>query len=60
MWTAVLATLNQLDGSDYDVWSVNTEAVYHEQYATTADNGRPRAHPLANPFGIDARSVASV
>jgi protoporphyrinogen oxidase/predicted dehydrogenase len=31
MWTAVLATLNLLDGSDYDVWSVNTEASYHEE-----------------------------
>ena len=31
MWTAILATLNQLDGTDYDVWSVNTEAEYHEE-----------------------------
>jgi protoporphyrinogen oxidase len=31
MWTAVLATLNLLDGSSYDVWSVNTEAVYLEE-----------------------------
>lgn len=31
MWTAVLATLNLLDGTDYDVWSVNTEAEYHEE-----------------------------
>ena len=31
MWTAILATLNLLDGSDYDVWSVNTEAEYHEE-----------------------------
>lgn len=30
MWTAVLATLNLLDGTDFDVWSVNTEAEYHE------------------------------
>ena len=26
MWTAVLASLNLLDGADYDVWSVNSEA----------------------------------
>ena len=31
MWTAILATLNLLDGTDYDVWSVNTEASYHEE-----------------------------
>jgi hypothetical protein len=31
MWTAILASLNLLDGSDYDVWSVNTEAEYHEE-----------------------------
>jgi protoporphyrinogen oxidase len=30
MWTAILATLNLLDGSQHDVWSVNTEAEYHE------------------------------
>jgi hypothetical protein len=31
MWTAILATMNLLDGADYDVWSVNTEAEYHEE-----------------------------
>jgi protoporphyrinogen oxidase len=31
MWTAILATLNYLDGSEHDVWSVNTEADYHEE-----------------------------
>jgi protoporphyrinogen oxidase len=31
MWTAILATVNQLDGTTYDVWSVNTEAAYHEE-----------------------------
>ncbi len=30
MWTAILATLNLIAGTDYDVWSVNTEAAYHE------------------------------
>jgi protoporphyrinogen oxidase len=31
MWTAILATLNVLDGIQYDVWSINTEAEYHEE-----------------------------
>jgi protoporphyrinogen oxidase len=31
MWTAILATLNLVDGSSHDVWSVNTEADYHEE-----------------------------
>jgi predicted dehydrogenase/protoporphyrinogen oxidase len=31
MWTAMLATLNLLDGARHDVWSVNTEAEYLEE-----------------------------
>ncbi len=31
MWTAVLATLNLLDGTSYDVWSVNTDEAYLEE-----------------------------
>jgi protoporphyrinogen oxidase len=31
MWSAILATLNHLDGSDHDVWGVNTEADYLEE-----------------------------
>jgi protoporphyrinogen oxidase len=31
MWTAILATLNILDGAEHDVWSVNTEAEYLEE-----------------------------
>jgi protoporphyrinogen oxidase/predicted dehydrogenase len=31
MWTAILATLNVLDGATHDVWSVNTEADYLEE-----------------------------
>jgi protoporphyrinogen oxidase len=31
MWTAILATLNLTAGTEYDVWSVNTEAEYHEE-----------------------------
>ena len=33
MWTAVLATLNLLDGSDHDVWAVNTEEEHLEEGA---------------------------
>jgi len=31
MWTAVLATLNLVDGTNYNVWDVNMEAEYHEE-----------------------------
>jgi protoporphyrinogen oxidase/predicted dehydrogenase len=31
MWTAILATLNIVDGVAHDVWSVNTEADYLEE-----------------------------
>jgi protoporphyrinogen oxidase/predicted dehydrogenase len=31
MWTAILATLNVIDGAAHDVWSVNTEADYLEE-----------------------------
>ena len=31
MWTAILATLNALDGTSHDVWSVNVEADYLEE-----------------------------
>jgi protoporphyrinogen oxidase len=31
MWTAILATLNLVDGSEHDVWSVNTQAEYVEE-----------------------------
>jgi protoporphyrinogen oxidase/predicted dehydrogenase len=31
MWTAILATLNILDGVEHDVWSVNTDAEYLEE-----------------------------
>ena len=36
MWTAVLATLNIIDGAGHDVWSVNTEAEYHEETVSVA------------------------
>jgi protoporphyrinogen oxidase len=31
MWTAVLATLNLVDGASHDVWSVNVDADYLEE-----------------------------
>jgi protoporphyrinogen oxidase/predicted dehydrogenase len=31
MWTAILATLNVLDGAEHDVWGVNTDADYLEE-----------------------------
>jgi protoporphyrinogen oxidase len=31
MWSAILATLNYVEGTDYDVWSINTEDAYHEE-----------------------------
>jgi protoporphyrinogen oxidase len=31
MWTAILATLNLVEGGSYDVWSVNTEQEYLEE-----------------------------
>jgi protoporphyrinogen oxidase len=34
MWTAILATLNVIDGAEYDVWSVNTEEEYLEEGET--------------------------
>ena len=30
MWTALLATLNAIDGREYNVWSVNAEGEYLE------------------------------
>ena len=31
MWTAVLASLNALDGTQHDVWEVNTDEDYLEE-----------------------------
>ena len=41
MWTAVLGTLNLLDGADHDVWAVNADAEYLEE-ARPAEPGRRR------------------
>lgn len=37
MWTAVLATLNLIDGTDHDVWSVNIEEAYLEAAGEVLD-----------------------
>lgn len=44
MWTAVLATLNLLDGTNHDVWSVNTDDAYLEEIASAG--GSSLAHEL--------------
>ena len=31
MLTAMLAVQNLLDGAEHDLWSVNTDAEYHEE-----------------------------
>jgi protoporphyrinogen oxidase len=31
MWTAMLATMNRIEGTSHDVWSVNTKAEYLEE-----------------------------
>ena len=57
MWTAMLATINLLDGSTHDVWSVNTEAEYHEEGEIVdelLDVGVPARGTLADqPAPID-------
>jgi protoporphyrinogen oxidase len=39
MWTAVLATLNLLDGADHDVWAVNVEESYLEDAGEMLSSG---------------------
>ncbi len=57
MWTAALATLNALDGLQYDVWSVNTDAVYHEECARVGAglnvdlDEEPLSHFVPSPAG---------
>ena len=56
MWTAVLATLNLLDGSDHDVWAVNTEEEHLEEGAAVDaalafDLERTAGNP--DPFAVD-------
>ncbi len=45
MWTAVLGTLNLLDGADNDVWAVNADAEYLEE--TELQNPVEAAEALA-------------
>ena len=59
MWTAVLATLNLLDGTNYDVWSVNTEAEYHEE-GEAVDGALQHDEPVfAPPVAASPESIAS-
>jgi protoporphyrinogen oxidase/predicted dehydrogenase len=61
MWTAVLATLNLLDGTEYDVWSVNTEAEYHEE-GEAVDGALQHHDPVYGPIAtgwVAADSIAS-
>ena len=58
MWTAVLAVLNLLDEAGHDVWSVNTEAEYHEEgQAVDAAFGLP---PLGALGGEGSLAPAGV
>jgi len=56
MWTAILASLNVLDGADYDVWDVNNEDAYLEEGAAVdeaLDLGAPTPHrpaPLVQQY----------
>jgi protoporphyrinogen oxidase len=57
MWTAILATLNLVEGSAYDVWSVNTESEYLEE-GETVDGLSPHAVNGASP-GLTSSGDAS-
>ena len=48
MWTAVLGTLNLLDGADNDVWAVNADAEYLEE--TELQNPIEAAEAVATAF----------
>ena len=37
MWSAILATLNLVDGTTHDVWSVNAEETYLEAAGEVLD-----------------------
>jgi protoporphyrinogen oxidase len=37
MWTGILAAVNLIRGTSFDVWSVNTEAEYHEEGAMVGE-----------------------
>jgi protoporphyrinogen oxidase len=47
MWTGALAALNLLGAAAYDVWSVNTDADYHELF-----RAEPAGHASANGNGL--------
>jgi protoporphyrinogen oxidase len=60
MWTALLASLNLLDGAAFDVWSVNTEAEYlegGEKVAALLD--LDLRVPTAQPGPVGGQAVAA-
>jgi len=56
MLTGLLAARN-LMGESHDLWSVNTERSYYEEFATTAKQPAPTA-PLSEDDGVDVQAVA--
>lgn len=59
MWSAILATLNLLDGAEHDVWAVNTESEYLEEGAlveSLLDVARTDASGGATGAGEAARA----
>ncbi len=58
MWTAVLATLNLIDGTEYDVWSVNVEQEYHEE-GDVVEVALDR-HPVSNGRTILSQDPGAV
>ncbi len=60
MWTAILATLNHIDGASHDVWSVNTKAEYLEEGPLAEGARRPRPRDLVHseqPTAARSRST---
>ena len=64
MWTAVLGTLNLLDGAGHDVWAVNADAEYLEEGELQSPLGAVRRRSLrsrseaASPAGTAATAVS--
>jgi protoporphyrinogen oxidase len=59
MWTAILATLNLLQGTSHDVWSVNTEADYLEERRAADDAVEADALSLAEALAVRASDLAA-
>lgn len=60
MWTAILATLNVIDGAAHDVWSVNVDAEYLEEGELVEALLEPGiAIPPSLPMPADAAAEAA-